>query len=239
MFLPDRYVKGTCPRCGTPDQYGDSCENCGATYTPADLIDPLSVDLAARRRCGASPSTLLQARRLRGDPARVDARGGALQAAVREQARRVVRGGPAATGTSRATRPTSASRSPTRRASTSTSGSTRRSATWPACQRLCAEHGLDFDAYWTPDSDAELHHFIGKDIVYFHTLFWPAMLHGAGFASRPRVHVHGFLTVNGEKMSKSRGTFITARALPRAPAARAICATTSRPSSGPASRTST
>ena len=127
-----------------------------------------------------------------------------------------------ATGTSRATRRTSASRSPTRRASTSTSGSTRRSATWPALPTTVPGHGLDFEAWWKPDSDAELHHFIGKDILYFHSLFWPAMLEGAGFRKPTAVHAHGFLTVNGEKMSKSRGTFVTARALPRPPAARLL-----------------
>ncbi len=78
-------------------------------------------------------------------------------------------------------------------------------------RKLCREQGLDFDAYWGPDSDAEVHHFIGKDIIYFHTLFWPAILHGAGFRKPTAVHAHGFLTVNGQKMSKSRGTFIMAK----------------------------
>ena len=98
-----------------------------------------------------------------------------------------------------------------RRASISTSGSTRRSATRPASRRCARQRGLDFDRYWHAGSDTELYHFIGKDISYFHTLFWPAVLHGAGMRRPTSVFVHGFLTINGQKMSKSRGTFITAR----------------------------
>jgi methionyl-tRNA synthetase len=110
-----------------------------------------------------------------------------------------------------ATRRTSASRSRTRRASTSTSGWTRRSATWPASRTSAPTPELDFDAFWGKDSTAELYHFIGKDIVNFHALFWPAMLEGAGYRKPTGLNVHGYLTVNGQKMSKSRGTFIKAR----------------------------
>jgi methionyl-tRNA synthetase len=114
-------------------------------------------------------------------------------------------------GTSPAMRRTSASKSRASRASTSTSGWTRRSATWPASRTCARRPELDFDAFWNEDSKAELYHFIGKDIVNFHALFWPAMLEGAGFRKPTAVNVHGYLTVNGAKMSKSRGTFIKAR----------------------------
>ena len=143
MFLPDRYVTGTCPRCSTPDQYGDSCEICGATYTPSDLIDPSRSlrHAPGRARVGA---LLLQARQLRADAAR----SGRARARCRPRSRTSSTSGSrrgCATGTSRATRPTSASRSRTRRASTSTSGSTRRSATWRASRTSARARGLDFD----------------------------------------------------------------------------------------------
>ncbi len=110
-----------------------------------------------------------------------------------------------------ATRRTLASKSPTRRANISTSGWMRRSATW-ARSRTCVTNAAiaKADAYWKKDSDAELYHFIGKDIVYFHSLFWPAMLEGSGFRKPTNLFVHGYVTVNGAKMSKSRGTFIKA-----------------------------
>ena len=185
MFLPDRYVRGTCPNCGAPDQYGDSCEVCGATYTPADLIDAG----VGRERHGAGAARVrapvLQARRLRADAARVDRR--RAPAAGRHAPSSASGSAPGcATGTSRATRRTSASRSRASRTSTSTSGSTRRSATSPACCSTAGARGRDFDRYWAPDSDAEVYHFIGKDIVYFHTLFWPAVLQRRGLSHADR-----------------------------------------------------
>ena len=178
MFLPDRYVRGTCPRCGTPDQYGDSCENCGATYSPADLKRP---GLGRQRHdAGAARvrAPVLQARRLRADAARVDGPG-RLQPAVAREARRVVRGRAAGTGTSRATRPTSASRFPASPASSSTSGSTRRSATWRASCSYCRRSAASISTILAaPAADAELLPFHRQG----HRLFPHAVL--AGDAAR-------------------------------------------------------
>jgi cysteinyl-tRNA synthetase len=147
------------------------------------------------------------------------------------------------TGTSRATRPTSASASPAPTTSTSTSGWMHRSATWRASAtwltaRPARPAGCASMTTGSPDSTAELYHFIGKDILYFHTLFWPALLEGAGFRRPSAVHVHGFLTVNGQKMSKSRGTFIAAATWLQH-LIRSTCATTTPSSSVPDSTTST
>ncbi len=210
MFLPDRYVKGICPVCGTADQYGDSCENCGSTYTPADLKNPVSVVSGHGAGMARVGTLFLQVERLREALEQMGAqrrRAGQRRAqAWTSGSRRVC-----VIGTSPATRRTSASKFPMRPASTSMSGSTRRSAIWRASRSLCSRTGLKFDDFLAADSAAEMHHFIGKDILYFHTLFWPAVLEGAGMRRPTAVHAHGFVTINGQKMSKSRGTFITAR----------------------------
>ncbi len=209
MFLPDRYVKGTCPRCRTPDQYGDSCENCGATYSTSDLIDPRFGRLrhaSGRARVGAH---LLPARRFRADAARVDPLGHAADGG-RQQAGRVVRRGPARLGRV-ARRALLRLRDPGRAGQVLLRLARRAGRLHGELRQPLRAPGPRFDDYWAPGSDAELHHFIGKDILYFHSLFWPATLEGAGFRKPTAVHAHGFLTVNGEKMSKSRGTFVTAR----------------------------
>jgi methionyl-tRNA synthetase len=182
MFLPDRFVRGTCPRCRTADQYGDSLRELRRHLHAADLKDPVSTS-RARARSGAIPSTCSSPRPLRAHAARM-ARQRLAAGAVRAKLDEWFEAG-CRTGTSPATRRTSASRCRTRRASISTSGSMRRSATSAASRAGCQTHGLDFDAYWKPDSQAELYHFIGKDISYFHTLFWPAVLHGAGYRRPP------------------------------------------------------
>ncbi len=210
MFLPDRYVKGTCPRCATPDQYGDSCENCGATYSPSDLVDPLSVVSGTRPVERESEHIFFRLGNFEADAAR----SGPARARCRTPSPTSWTNGSmraCATGTCRATRPISASRSRMRRASISTCGWTRRSATWRASTTTAAAMAWTSRPGGSRAATAELHHFIGKDILYFHSLFWPATLEGAGFRKPTAVHAHGFLTVNGEKMSKSRGTFVTAR----------------------------
>ena len=239
MFLPDRFVKGTCPRCGTPDQYGDNCEVCGATYSPTELIDPVSVVSGTRPVAATSEHYFFEL----GDFERLPARVGLDRVGCSPRSSTSsTSGSPSrcATGTSRATRPTSASRSRTRRASTSTSGSTRRSATWRASRR-CAT-----------TATARLRRLLGAGLDgrdpplhrQGHRLLPQPVL--AGDAARRRlprcrrtVHVHGYLTVNGEKMSKSRGTFITARALPRPPRPRAPALLLRGASSARASTTST
>jgi methionyl-tRNA synthetase len=209
MFLPDRYIKGDCPNCGTADQYGDNCEHCGATYAPTELKNPRSVVSGATPELRDSEHYLLPGRTFRnrscatGWPATWRCPGSRPSCASGWTPKAAC-----ATGTSRAMRPISASRSRMRRASSSTSGWTRRSAT-SAASRPVRANGLDFDAFLLrAGSEAELHHFIGKDIVNFHGLFWPAVLHGAGYRLPTALHVNGYLTVNGAKMSKSRGTFI-------------------------------
>jgi len=210
MFLPDRYVRGTCPKCGTLDQYGDSCESCGATYTPADLKDAISVV------SGTAPvqrdSEHLFFRLADFEPMLREWTGsGRLQPAVTAKLGEWFSAGLRDWDISR-DEPYFGFEIP---------GETGKYFyVWldapigylGSLLNYCRRTGADFNRYWKPDSDAEVYHFIGKDIVYFHTLFWPAVLHGAGYRPPTSVYAHGFLTVNGQKMSKSRGTFITARA---------------------------
>lgn len=209
MFLPDRYVKGTCPRCGTPDQYGDSCENCGATYAPSDLIDPLSVVSGTRPVERESEHIFFRLGNFE-KMLRKWTRSGALQPAVANKLDEWFDAG---------LRDWDVSRDAPYFGFEIPDAPGKYFYVWldapvgymASFENLCARRGLDFEEWWKPDSPAELHHFIGKDILYFHSLFWPATLEGAGFRKPTAVHAHGFLTVNGEKMSKSRGTFVTAR----------------------------
>jgi methionyl-tRNA synthetase len=216
MFLPDRYVKGTCPRCGAIDQYGDSCEVCGATYSPAELIDPLSV--VSGTRPVERESEHLFFRLAAFEPMlREWTRSGAIDDSVANKLDEWFDAG---------LRDWDISRDAPYFGFEIPGHPGKYFYVWldapigymGASLALARRDGLNFDSWWGPDSAAELHHFIGKDILYFHTLFWPAVLTGAGFRRPTAVHTHGFLTVNGQKMSKSRGTFITgARYLERLP----------------------
>ncbi|HTL50335.1 MAG TPA: methionine--tRNA ligase [Steroidobacteraceae bacterium] len=209
MFLPDRYVKGTCPRCKTPDQYGDSCENCGATYTPSELIDPVSVVSGTRPVERESEHVFFRLGNFE-SMLRAWTRSGTLQDAVANKLDEWFDAG---------LRDWDVSRDAPYFGIGIPDAPGKFFYVWldapvgymASFQNYCGKHGLDFEEWWKPDSTAELHHFIGKDILYFHSLFWPATLEGAGFRKPTRVHAHGFLTVNGEKMSKSRGTFVTAQ----------------------------
>ena len=209
MFLPDRYVRGTCPRCGAPDQYGDSCENCSATYTPLELTDAVSVVTGTRPVERESEHIFFKL----GDfepMLREWTRSGTLQPAVANKLDEWFDVG---------LRDWDVSRDAPYFGFEIPDAPGKYFYVWldapvgymASFENLCSRRGLDFEAYWAPDSRAELHHFIGKDILYFHALFWPATLEGAGFRKPTAVHAHGFLTINGEKMSKSRGTFVTAR----------------------------
>jgi methionyl-tRNA synthetase len=209
MFLPDRYVRGTCPTCKAADQYGDSCEVCGATYTPADLIEPRST-ISNTAPVWRESEHLFFALGHFEAMLREWVKSGSLQDAVRSKLDEWFNSGLQDWDISRDA-PYFGFEIP--------GAPGKYFYVWfdapigylGSFKAYCDRTGLDLNHYLRPDSTTELHHFIGKDISYFHTLFWPAVLHGSGFRRPTAVHVHGFLTINGQKMSKSRGTFITAR----------------------------
>ena len=209
MFLPDRYVKGTCPNCKSPDQYGDSCEVCGCTYTPDKLIDPVSTISKTTPVWRESEHYFFKL----GDFSDVLRQwlegGGASQPEVRAKLSEWFEAGLQDWDISRDA-PYFGFEIP--------GAPGKYFYVWfdapigylGSFKALCDKRGLNYDEYFKAASKAELYHFIGKDISYFHNLFWPAVLHGSGCRKPTAVYVHGFLTVNGAKMSKSRGTFISA-----------------------------
>lgn len=213
MFLPDRYVKGECPRCGTADQYGDSCENCGATYAPTDLINPVSSVSGATPVLRDSEHYFVKL----GDfePMLRDWVSGAdggegVQPAIANKLEEWFEAGLQDWDVSRDA-PYFGFEIPDAPGKYFYVWLDAPIGYMASFRNLCDRRpDLDFDEYFRPGSDTELVHFIGKDIAYFHTLFWPALLHGAGFRTPSAVYCHGFLTVDGKKMSKSRGTFIQA-----------------------------
>jgi methionyl-tRNA synthetase len=209
MFLPDRFVRGTCPRCNAADQYGDSCEVCGATYSPADLKDAVSTVTGTKPVLRDSDHLFFKLGDFEQD-LRQWLAGEGLQPAVRAKLDEWFETGLKDWDISRDA-PYFGFEIP--------DAPGKYFYVWfdapigyiGSFAALAAKRGLDFNAYWKAGATTELHHFIGKDISYFHTLFWPAMLQGAGYRRPTGVHVHGFLNVDGQKMSKSRGTFITAQ----------------------------
>ena len=209
MFLPDRFIKGECPRCGTPDQYGDSCENCGATYAPTDLKNPRSV------LSGATPITresLHYFFKLADFEAMLKdwIASGPIQSQMINKLNEWFTAGLQEWDISRDA-PYWGFEIPDAPGKYFYVWLDAPIGYMASFQNFCDRAGLNFNDFWSPDSDAEVYHFIGKDIAYFHILFWPAELTGAGFRKPTAVHCHGFLTVDGQKMSKSRGTFIKAR----------------------------
>ena len=208
MFLADRFVRGSCPKCQSPDQYGDNCEVCGATYSPSDLINPYSAV------SGATPVEK-QTTQLFFDLPQFEAmlrqwtRSGSLQEGVANKLQEWMED----------LQPWDISREAPYFGFEIPGYPGKYFYVWldapigymASFKNLCEREGLDFDQYWRADSDVELYHFIGKDIINFHGLFWPAMLEGAGLRKPTAIYSHGFVTVNGAKMSKSRGTFIKAR----------------------------
>jgi methionyl-tRNA synthetase len=209
MFLPDRFIKGECPKCHAKDQYGDSCEVCGATYNPTELINPYSAVSGAKPErketehyffklsdCEAFLKEWTKSGTLQGEAANKMGEwfeNGLNDWDISRDAPYFGFEIPDAPG--------------------------KYFYVWldapigymASFKNLCEKTGLDFDEYWKKGSETELYHFIGKDMLYFHALFWPATLECRGYGTPTQVFAHGFLTVNGEKMSKSRGTFITAR----------------------------
>jgi methionyl-tRNA synthetase len=209
MFLPDRFVRGTCPRCGAADQYGDSCEVCGATYRPAELLDAVSV-LSGTRPVERESEHLFF--KLGNFEAFLKAwmGEGRLHESMRNKLDEWFEAGLQDWDISRDA-PYFGFEIPGRPGKYFYVWLDAPIGYIASFRQLCDRRpDLDFDAWWRPGGDKELYHFIGKDIMYFHSLFWPAVLHGAGFRTPTAVFAHGFLTVNGEKMSKSRGTFIRA-----------------------------
>jgi methionyl-tRNA synthetase len=209
MFLPDRFIKGECPRCGAADQYGDNCEACGATYSPTELKHAVSAI------SGATPvekESLHYFFRLEDFETMLRAwtTAGHLQPEVSNKLDEWFEDGLREWDISRDA-PYFGFRIPDTEDKFFYVWLDAPIGYMASFRNLCERSGCDFDAYWGKDSRAELYHFIGKDIIYFHALFWPAMLAGAGMRTPTAIFAHGFLTVDGQKMSKSRGTFIKAR----------------------------
>lgn len=210
MFLADRFIKGTCPKCGSADQYGDNCEKCGATYAPTELKDPKSAISGATPVLRESEHFFFKlpdfTEMLKGWT-----RGGALQESVANKIAEWLDAGLQEWDISRDA-PYFGFEIPDAPGKYFYVWLDAPIGYMASFKNLCDRRDdLDFDAFWNKDSTAELYHFIGKDIVNFHALFWPAMLEGAGYRKPTALNVHGFLTVDGQKMSKSRGTFIKAR----------------------------
>ena len=209
LFLADRFIKGTCPKCGASDQYGDNCEACGATYSPADLIDPVSALSGATPINKASVHLFFALTHF--ETLLTDwINSGQLQQPIANKLREWLEAGLQDWDISRDA-PYFGFEIP--------GYPDKYFYVWldapigyiASHQVMCERTGDDFDSYWLPGGGTELYHFIGKDIVNFHGLFWPAMLDSAGLRQPSAVYAHGFLTVNGVKMSKSRGTFILAK----------------------------
>ncbi len=209
MFLPDRFIKGECPNCGSADQYGDNCEVCGATYDPTELKNPRSVVTGETPIEKDSEQYFFKL----GDYAdmlKEWTRAGHIQKEIANKMDEWLEEG---------LRDWDISRNAPYWGFEIPDAPGKYFYVWmdapigylASFKNWCDKTGHNFDDYWSADSTAELYHFIGKDIARFHTLFFPAMLHGAGFRKPTAVYCHGFLTVDGQKMSKSRGTFIKAR----------------------------
>ena len=209
MFLPDRFIRGTCPRCKSADQYGDSCEVCGATYAPTDLIDAVSALSGVTPELRESEHLFFRLGAFE-DVLRRWLTDNALQSGIVNKLNEWFETGLQDWDISRDA-PYFGFEIPDQPGKYFYVWLDAPIGYFASFKNLCARTGLDFEHFVSPNSPTELYHFIGKDIMYFHTLFWPAMLHGAGYRLPSNVFVHGFLTVDGLKMSKSRGTFITAR----------------------------
>ena len=208
LFLADRFIKGTCPRCKTPDQYGDNCEACGATYRPDELIDAVSAISGATPIQKESTHFFFTLPALE-DMLRAWLDSDTLQPQVANKLREWTDAGLQEWDISRDA-PYFGFEIPGEPGKYFYVWLDAPIGYIASFQNYCERTGHPFDAYWQEGGDTELYHFIGKDIINFHGLFWPAMLHSAGLRTPTAIYAHGFLTVNGNKMSKSRGTFIKA-----------------------------
>ncbi len=214
MFLPDRFIKGECPKCHAKDQYGDNCEACGTTYAPTELISPYSAVSGAQPERRSSDHYFFK---LSADSCQQFLRQWTRSGSLQDEAANKMQEWLGAEGENKLS-DWDISRDAPYFGFEIPDAPGKYFYVWldapvgymGSFEKLCQSGGLNFGEYWQPGSDTELYHFIGKDILYFHALFWPAMLQHAGFRTPTKLFAHGFLTVNGEKMSKSRGTFITA-----------------------------
>ena len=208
MFLPDRFVKGSCPKCGEPDQYGDSCEDCGATYSPTDLIDPISALSGEPPEVRTSEHIFFELGQfenvLKDWLKQTD-----LHPGVVKKLNDWFESGLQNWDISR-DEPYFGFEIPGEKGKYFYVWLDAPVGYLASFKNFCDRSDVDFNTFLNKESDTEFYHFIGKDIMYFHTLFWPAMLEGAGYRLPTNVFVHGFLTVNGQKMSKSRGSFVKA-----------------------------
>ncbi len=209
MFLPDRFIKGTCPKCKTLDQYGDNCESCGATYSTTELIDPKSAVSGATPIEKDSDHLFFELPHFE-EMLKEWTHKGHLQTQIANKLDEWFQTGLRAWDISRDA-PYFGFEIPGEKDKFFYVWLDAPVGYMASFKAYCDKTGMDFDEYWQKESKTELYHFIGKDIIYFHALFWPAMLSGAGFRTPDAIYAHGFLTVDGQKMSKSRGTFIMAK----------------------------
>lgn len=208
-FLADRFVKGTCPKCKSPEQYGDSCDKCGSTYSPTELIDPVSTLSGATPEIRSAAHLFVELEKLHGFLGQWTQSGEHLQPEIANYLQGHFLGEPL--------RDWDISRPAPYFGFEISDSPGNYWYVWfdapigyiASTQDWCDRQGEKLEDWWKSDA-TEIHHFIGKDITYFHTLFWPGMLKTAGFSLPEKVHIHGFLTVGGEKMSKTKGTFVKA-----------------------------
>lgn len=208
MFLADRYVRGICPRCGAEDQPGDNCDSCGATYAATELKNPRSAHTNTTPVLQSSTHYFFNLPKFE-DFLRTWTTSGTVRPEIANKLKEWLDGGMKAWDISRDA-PYFGFRIPETEDKYFYVWLDAPMGYMASFQNWCDKESINFDDFWTEESSAEVHHFIGKDIVNFHALFWPAVLHCAGFRTPTTVRVHGHVTVNGEKMSKSRGTFINA-----------------------------
>ena len=216
-FLADRFVRGTCPNCRAPDQPGDNCSSCGSTYSPAELIDPISTLSGTRPETRSAPHLFIELEQLHDFLDEWTQQGDHLQKEIANYLRGHFLGDPSTPEGRKPLRDWDISRPAPYFGFEIPDALGNFWYVWfdapigyiASTQQWCDRNGEQL-ADWWKSPDTEIHHFLGKDITYFHTLFWPGMLKTAGFSLPTKVHIHGFLTVNGEKMSKTKGTFVKA-----------------------------
>ena len=209
MFLPDRYIKGICPKCGAEDQYGDACEECGATYSPTELKKPISIISDTKPSTKKTEHFFFKLSNYT-DYLKKWMKKDSVQSEIQNKLEEWLKDGLADWDITR-DKPYFGFNIP--------GYDDKYFYVWldapvgyiASFKNMCDKKNINFDEFWNHESECELYHFIGKDIAYFHALFWPAMLEASNFRSPNSIYCHGFLTVDGEKMSKSRGTFFNAR----------------------------